>query len=453
DHARERADRAARDQPPGARLRRQRHRADVPVPRGDVLPRPGRARCGQRLRGYGRKSRGGRGGAGRADHRPGGFRARHARGHDQPRRGRRARQRRSVAGAGAPPPAGLRRVFHRDARGDRPFTRGPSGPPSPADHDSRGHGPRVFGTRPRPHRVGRRHEALPLHVPARESLLPVGRADPHDHHDAGRRRDRSRGQARRPGRAPRRDGDGRGQAPTVPRARAPGGIVRARVAVGHLDVPAAMTATPITTPPNFLAFPGLVSTLFIVLRQNWRGRCGLFIVQSLLLAALATTIAAYAHRAELFLVAVIVVLLKAWLIPRVLRRMAAGTPARPVTPGRSAGLSLLAAGGLVVAAYVIMLPVTTVSELPTEGGIPLTFAMALIGLFVTVTGRDVLGHILGFLMFENGIFGLALLATYGLPGIVEAGVFLDVLVIVLIMEGVVLRIRREHDSIAVDRLR
>jgi len=46
-----------------------------------------------------------------------------------------------------------------------------------------------------------------------------------------------------------------------------------------------------------------------------------------------------------------------------------------------------------------------------------------------------------------------LLATYGLPGIVEAGVFLDLLVIVLIMEGVVLRIRREHDSIAVDRLR
>ena len=56
-------------------------------------------------------------------------------------------------------------------------------------------------------------------------------------------------------------------------------------------------------------------------------------------------------------------------------------------------------------------------------------------------------------MFENGVFGLALLATYGLPGIVEAGVFLDVLVIVLIMEGVVVEMRREHDSIAVDRLR
>jgi hydrogenase-4 membrane subunit HyfE len=36
---------------------------------------------------------------------------------------------------------------------------------------------------------------------------------------------------------------------------------------------------------------------------------------------------------------------------------------------------------------------------------------------------------------------------------VEAGVFLDVLVIVLIMEAVVVQVRHEHDSIEVDRLR
>ena len=109
--------------------------------------------------------------------------------------------------------------------------------------------------------------------------------------------------------------------------------------------------------------------------------------------------------------------------------------------------------GIVVAAYVIILPVTASATLPTADAIPLAFAMALIGLFVCVTGRDVLGHVLGFLVFENGIFGLAVLATYGLPGLVEAGVFLDVLVIVLLLEGVVMQIRREHDSLALDRLR
>ena len=78
--------------------------------------------------------------------------------------------------------------------------------------------------------------------------------------------------------------------------------------------------------------------------------------------------------------------------------------------------------------------------------------MALIGLFACVTGRDVarsdprLPRVR-----ERDLRASALLATYGLPGLVEAGVFLDVLVIVLVMEGVVMQIRREHESIDVDR--
>ena len=79
--------------------------------------------------------------------------------------------------------------------------------------------------------------------------------------------------------------------------------------------------------------------------------------------------------------------------------------------------------------------------------------MALVGLYACVAGRDAVDQILGFLMFENGIFAFGLLATYGLPGLVEAGVFLDVLVVVLVIEGLVIQIRREHASLDVDRLR
>ena len=209
-----------------------------------------------------------------------------------------------------------------------------------------------------------------------------------------------------------------------------------------------MTAT-----TNLLAFLGLVVALLLVWRQSWPGRLRLFVVQSVVLAALATTVGVLARRPGLLLVGAAFAVVKAWVIPRVLRRIAAGAPVRPVAPGRSAGIALLVAGGLVVAAYVIMLPVNAATELPTEGAIPLAFAMALIGLYLCVTGRDALGHILGFLVFENGIFGLAILATYGLPGIVEAGVFLDVLVIVLIMEAVIGQVRAEHESIEEERLR
>jgi len=209
------------------------------------------------------------------------------------------------------------------------------------------------------------------------------------------------------------------------------------------------------TVANLLAFVALAVTLVLVWRQSWRGRVRLFIVQSLVLGALAAAIGLLARRPVLLLVAAVFLVVKTWLIPRVLRRMAAGVPLRPVRPGRSSGIPVLVAGGLVVVAYVIMLPVSGLasSALPTRGAIPLAFAMALIGLFVCVTGRDALGQVTGFLVFENAIFALGVVATYGMPGIVEAGVFLEVLVIVLLMEGVLVQMRREHDSLDVDRLR
>ncbi len=204
---------------------------------------------------------------------------------------------------------------------------------------------------------------------------------------------------------------------------------------------------------NFLAFLGLLTTLMLVWRQSRPARLRLLVAQSLLLAAQAVTIAAFTAHATLLLVAVAVVVVKAWWIPRALGRMAEGAPARPVAPGRSAGMRLLVSGALVVVAYALILPISAASPLPTRGGMPLAFAMALVGLYACVTGRDVIGQIVGFLTFENGIFALGLLATYGVPGLVEAGVFLDVLVVVLIAEGLVMQIRQEHATIDVDRLR
>jgi len=204
---------------------------------------------------------------------------------------------------------------------------------------------------------------------------------------------------------------------------------------------------------NLLAFVGLIASLLVLWRQSRPARVRLFVMQSALLAALAVTIAMYSRHWGLLVVAAAFIVLKVCVIPRALKRIAVGVPARPVTPGRSVGLSLLAGAVLVVVSYVIMLPVMIATDLPTSGAIPLAFAAALTGLFVCVTGRDAFAQILGFLVFENGIFGLALLGAYGLPILVEAGVFLDVLVVVLLMEGVVVHLRREHASIDVEHLR
>jgi hydrogenase-4 component E len=204
---------------------------------------------------------------------------------------------------------------------------------------------------------------------------------------------------------------------------------------------------------NLLAFAGLVLTLLVVWRQSWRGRVALFATQSAVLSLLALAIGVLGQRRGLVVAALAFGVLKVWIIPRVLRRVASGSPARAAAPGRSAALSLLGAGVLIVVAFAIMRPVAVTATLPTANGMPLAFAIALVGLLVCVSGRDVLAQILGFLLFENGVFALALLATWGLPGLVEAGVLLDVLVIVLLVEGIAVDLRREHDSIDVDHLR
>ena len=69
---------------------------------------------------------------------------------------------------------------------------------------------------------------------------------------------------------------------------------------------------PMTTASNLLAFLGLVVTLLIVWRRSWPARLRLFVAQSLLLAALASTIGVLAQRRGLLVVAaVFVVVIKA----------------------------------------------------------------------------------------------------------------------------------------------
>ncbi len=73
--------------------------------------------------------------------------------------------------------------------------------------------------------------------------------------------------------------------------------------------------------------------------------------------------------------------------------------------------------------------------------------------FIIVSRRSALTQIVGFLVLENGIALLAALATFGIPLIVELGVFLDVLLGFLVMQVFLYRIRETFSTIDVDQLR
>jgi hydrogenase-4 component E len=178
-----------------------------------------------------------------------------------------------------------------------------------------------------------------------------------------------------------------------------------------------------------------------------------FAWQSLSLAAVAATTGWFGRDRELYLVAGLIVLLKVVAIPRLLTRMDRRLrTGRELAPYVNTATSLVVAGLLVLFGYAIMRPVVAASQLPTRAAMPLAMGLVLVSLFVLVSRKNALTQVIGFLMLENGLALLAILGTYGIPLIVELGVFLDVLMGFLVMQIVVYRIHATFDTLDVDRL-
>ena len=214
-----------------------------------------------------------------------------------------------------------------------------------------------------------------------------------------------------------------------------------------------MSAEVLSKAVNLLAFVALGFTILLIVRTRLEGQVRVFALQSFVLASLSILIALYSGSLELFGVGVALVLVKGIVIPRVLNRAVAKIGlVRVAAPYLGTAPALIICGLLTIVAFYVMTPIAASNPLPTADAIPLAFAGVLIGFFIMVNRRRAVTQILGFLMLENGIFLLALLATYGVPFVVEMGVFLDVLVAVLILEVFVYHIKDNFDSIDVGEL-
>ena len=110
------------------------------------------------------------------------------------------------------------------------------------------------------------------------------------------------------------------------------------------------------------------------------------------------------------------------------------------------------AGLLVLLDYVVTRPLVLASALPTRGGLPLAMGLVFVGLFVIISRKKALTQVVGFLVLENGIALLAVLGTFGIPLIVELGVFLDVLIGFLVMQVFIYHIHGTFESIDVEQL-
>jgi len=197
----------------------------------------------------------------------------------------------------------------------------------------------------------------------------------------------------------------------------------------------------------------LLFGVVLLWRRSLGAYIGAFRWQSLVLSAVFALVGYYGHDHELYVVAVVLLALKVFIIPWYLKRLYQRVGGqREAQPYVNVATSLIVAGLLVMLAYAITRPLVMVSKLPTRGGIPLAVGLIFVGLFVIVSRRKALTQIVGFLVLENGIALLAALCTYGIPLIVELGVFLDVLMGFLVMQVIVYHIRDTFESIDVEQL-
>ena len=131
---------------------------------------------------------------------------------------------------------------------------------------------------------------------------------------------------------------------------------------------------------------------------------------------------------------------------------------REIEPLINVPLSILISGGLTLLGYVVAESFYHPEETSARAALghntlAVAIALFLIGFFAMVNRRKALTQVLGLLSLENGLFLAAISLTYGMPLVVEVGIFFDVLVAVMILGILVFRIGETFDSMDVSKLR
>lgn len=179
----------------------------------------------------------------------------------------------------------------------------------------------------------------------------------------------------------------------------------------------------------------LLCALILLWRRGVAAYITAFMWQSVVLGALTAAVAYFGHDPQLYVVAVLLFGIKAVAIPKLLRRVSQRfTAGRESAPYVNTATSLLVSGLLVLLAYAAARPLEAVANSPTRAGMPLAMGLLFISLFIIISRKLAITQVIGFLMLENAIALLAVLATYGVPLIVELGVFLDALMGFIVMQ-------------------
>ncbi|MDO8843597.1 formate hydrogenlyase [Methylicorpusculum sp.] len=178
-----------------------------------------------------------------------------------------------------------------------------------------------------------------------------------------------------------------------------------------------------------------------------------FALQGLLLTLTAALSAYSLDNHHLYISAGLTLVLKVMFIPWMLRRQVLAMHMnRDVEALENKTLVMLGGASLMVFSYYVLHPIVQSSSTIMVNALAVSLSVVLLGMLLMISHRQAVAHVVGFMSIENGLFFAAIVATNGMPMVVELGIAFDVLVAAVLFGIFFFHIRTSIDSLDVDRL-
>ena len=200
------------------------------------------------------------------------------------------------------------------------------------------------------------------------------------------------------------------------------------------------------------ALVGLTS--FLMLGQSRLLRLIIVFALQGFLLTLTTAIAAYSlDNPHLYISAVLTLVLKVVFIPWMLRREVIHMNMhRDVQALSNKTAMMLGGASLMVFSYYVLHPIVQTTSPVMLNALAVSLSVVLLGMLLMISHRQAVAHVVGFMSIENGLFFAAIVATKGMPMVVELGIAFDVLVAAVLFGIFFFHIRTSIDSLDVDLL-
>ena len=188
----------------------------------------------------------------------------------------------------------------------------------------------------------------------------------------------------------------------------------------------------------------LLTAFWMLAARRLADYANAYATQSLAVALVAAIVGGSTGSGDLYIVAVLTVLVKAVAITAILYyvsgRLELQREARPML---NLPTSMLIGVALVILAFLASPSVVAPGTFLDEPPLAVSLALVLIGLFLISSRRHVLAQVVGLLTIENGLFSGAIAIAYGMPLLVEFGILFDVLIAVVLL-GIMVTLIQHH---------